>query len=62
MDKKQHNKANSQNSWIDPFYLNELLTEEELSIQKTTQNYYLMLLSIIKNVFSIKRFIKNGVL
>ena len=39
MDKKQHNKTNSQNNWIDPFYLNELLTEEELSIQKTTQNY-----------------------
>ena len=39
MNKKQHNKANSQNNWIDPFYLNELLTEEELSIQKTTQNY-----------------------
>ena len=39
MEKKQHNKANLQNSWIDPFYLNELLTEEEKSIQKTTQDY-----------------------
>jgi len=32
-------KKNSKNNWIDPLYLNELLTEEELSIKKTTENY-----------------------
>jgi len=38
MDKK-NNKINSQDTWIDPFYLNDLLSEEEKSIQKTTQDY-----------------------
>ena len=32
-------KKNSKNNWIDPLYLNDLLTEEELSIKKTTENY-----------------------
>jgi len=32
-------KKNSKNNWLDPLYLNELLTEEELSIKKTTKNY-----------------------
>ena len=32
-------KKNSKNNWLDPLYLNELLTEEELSIKKTTEDY-----------------------
>jgi len=39
MIKKQHKKVNSQDNWMDPFYLNELLTEEEKSIRKTTKDY-----------------------
>ena len=37
MDTKYHTKELSQNSWMDPLYLNELLTEEEKSIRKTTK-------------------------
>ena len=32
-------KKNSKNNWLDPLYLDELLTEEELSIKKTTEDY-----------------------
>ena len=32
-------KKISKENWIDPLYLNELLTEEEKSIQKTTKDY-----------------------
>ena len=39
MDTKYHTKELSQNSWMDPLYLNELLTEEEKSIRKTTKDY-----------------------
>jgi len=39
MDEKKHNKVNSKNSWIDPFYLDELLSEEEKTIKKTTQDF-----------------------
>ena len=39
MDTKYHTKELSQNSWMDPLYLNELLTEEEKSIKKTTKDY-----------------------
>ena len=38
MDKK-NNKINSQDTWIDPFYLNDLLSEEEKSIQKNDVNF-----------------------
>ncbi len=39
MDTERHTKKLSQNSWMDPLYLNELLTEEEKSIKKTTKDY-----------------------
>jgi len=39
MDAKHHKSELSQNNWMDPLYLNELLTEEEKSIRKTTKDY-----------------------
>ena len=39
MDTKHHKSEPSQNNWMDPLYLNELLTEEEKSIRKTTKDY-----------------------
>jgi glutaryl-CoA dehydrogenase len=39
MDNEHRKKELSQNSWRDPLYLNELLTEEEKSIKKTTKDY-----------------------
>ena len=39
MNYKQHTNGNSKDSWMDPLYLNELLTEEEKSIRKTTKEY-----------------------
>ena len=39
MDTKHHKSELSQNNWMDPLYLNELLTEEEKSIRKTTKDY-----------------------
>ncbi len=39
MDVRLHKKNLDQDSWIDPLYLNELLTEEEKSIRKTTKDY-----------------------
>ena len=39
MDTKHHTKGGAQNNWMDPLYLNELLTEEEKSIRKTTKDY-----------------------
>ena len=39
MNTKQHKKESSQNNWIDPLYLNDLLTDEEKSIKKTTKEY-----------------------
>ena len=32
-------KDTLQNNWIDPLYLEELLSEEEKSIRKTTKDY-----------------------
>ena len=39
MNDKKHAKENSIDSWMDPLYLNELLTEEEKSIRKTTKEF-----------------------
>jgi glutaryl-CoA dehydrogenase len=39
MNDKKHAKGNSIDSWLDPLYLNELLTEEEKSIRKTTKEF-----------------------
>ena len=39
MNDKKHAKGNSIDSWMDPLYLNELLTEEEKSIRKTTKEF-----------------------
>jgi len=39
MDNKQHIRNIHQDDWADPLYLNELLTEEEKSIKKTTRDY-----------------------
>ena len=39
MDKKKLLKKNSTNNWVDPLYLEDLLTEEEQSIRKTTKDY-----------------------
>ena len=39
MNNEYRTKKLSQNSWMDPLYLNELLTEEEKSIKKTTKDY-----------------------
>ena len=39
MTTKQHTSESSQNNWMDPLYLNELLTEEEKSVKKTTKDY-----------------------
>ena len=39
MKDKQHAKINSGDDWMDPLYLNELLTEEEKSIKKTTKDF-----------------------
>ena len=39
MSTKQHKKESSQNNWIDPLYLNDLLTDEEKSIKKTIKEY-----------------------
>jgi len=39
MDKKQNKTFLDKNNWMDPFYLNELLTEEEKSINKTTKDF-----------------------
>ena len=39
MNTKQHKSESSQNNWMDPLYLNELLTEEEKSVKKTTKDY-----------------------
>jgi len=39
MSYKQHTNVNSKDSWMDPLYLNELLTEEEKSIRKTTKEF-----------------------
>jgi len=36
---KQHTSESSQNNWMDPLYLNELLTEEEKAVKKTTKDY-----------------------
>ena len=39
MDTKHHTKNSYQDDWMDPLFLNELLTEEEKSIKKTTKDY-----------------------
>ena len=39
MTTKQRTSESSQNNWMDPLYLNELLTEEEKSVKKTTKDY-----------------------
>ncbi len=39
MDTKHHTKSSYQDDWMDPLFLNELLTEEEKSIKKTTKDY-----------------------
>ncbi len=39
MKDKLHTKVNSEEDWADPLYLNELLTEEEKSIKKTTKDF-----------------------
>ena len=39
MKDKLHTKVNSGEDWADPLYLNELLTEEEKSIKKTTKDF-----------------------
>ena len=40
MTMKQHKKqALGQDDWMDPLYLDELLTDEEKSIRKTTKDY-----------------------
>ncbi len=39
MSIKQNTRGFDQDDWMDPLYLNELLTEEEKSIRKTTRDY-----------------------
>jgi|TARA_B100002003_G_scaffold212519_1_gene209721 glutaryl-CoA dehydrogenase len=39
MDIKHHIRDAYQDDWVDPLYLNGLLTEEEKSIKKTTRDY-----------------------
>jgi glutaryl-CoA dehydrogenase len=39
MKDKHRTKVNFGNDWMDPLYLNELLTEEEKSIKKTTKDF-----------------------
>ena len=39
MSTKQNTRGFDQEDWKDPLYLNELLTEEEKSIRKTTRDY-----------------------
>ena len=39
MNKDKRTKSDFANDWLDPFYLNELLTEEERSIKKTIKDF-----------------------
>ena len=39
MSTKQNTRGIDRDDWMDPLYLNELLTEEERSIKKTAKDY-----------------------
>ena len=39
MNTKQHKKGSSQNNWIDPLYLNDLLTDEEKRLNITGSSF-----------------------